>query len=57
MKKEFRKEFFSRNTILILFICAFVIVFGATFAANSFISFLLRTMEFNIEQRMMVASL
>jgi signal transduction histidine kinase/CheY-like chemotaxis protein len=52
-----KKEFFSRNTILILFILAFVIVFGVTFAANSFISFLLRTMEFNIEQRMMVASL
>ncbi|MDR2053117.1 MAG: hypothetical protein LBP80_06865, partial [Treponema sp.] len=52
-----KKDFFSRNIILILFIFAFVIVFGVTVAANSFISFLLRTMEYNIEQRMMVASL
>jgi signal transduction histidine kinase len=52
-----KKDFFSRNIILVLFILVFVIVFGVTFAANSFISFLLRTMEFNIEQRMMVASL
>jgi signal transduction histidine kinase/CheY-like chemotaxis protein len=51
-----KKEFFSRNIIFILFIFAFVTVFGVTFAAGSFISFLLRTMEFNIEQRMLVAS-
>ncbi|MDR0610146.1 MAG: response regulator [Planctomycetaceae bacterium] len=51
------KKFFSQNIILILFIFAFVIVFGVTIAANSFSSFLLRTMEFNIEQRMKVASM
>jgi signal transduction histidine kinase/CheY-like chemotaxis protein/HPt (histidine-containing phosphotransfer) domain-containing protein len=52
-----KKDFFSKNIILILFLFAFVIVFGVTFAANSFISFLLRTMESNIEQRMRLASL
>ncbi|MDR2103309.1 MAG: response regulator, partial [Treponema sp.] len=46
-----------RNIILILFILAFAIVFGVTLAANSFISFLLHTMEFNIEQRMKMTSL
>ncbi|MDR2706138.1 MAG: response regulator, partial [Planctomycetaceae bacterium] len=51
------RYFFSRNIILILIILAFVIVFGVTIAANSFISFLFRTMEFNIEQRMKVASM
>ncbi|MDR1483673.1 MAG: hypothetical protein LBT09_02500, partial [Planctomycetaceae bacterium] len=34
-----------------------MIVFGVTIAANSFISFLLHTMEYNIEQRMKVASM
>ncbi|MDR1140567.1 MAG: hypothetical protein LBL62_02670, partial [Planctomycetaceae bacterium] len=42
---------------MILIILAFVIVFGVTIAANSFISFLFRTMEYNIEQRMKVASM
>ncbi|MDR2706574.1 MAG: response regulator [Planctomycetaceae bacterium] len=51
------KNFFSQNIILILFILIFVIVFGVTIVANSFTSFLLHTMEFNIEQRMKMASL
>ena len=46
----------SRNLTYILFIFSFIVVLLVSFYANSLISFSLRTMEYNIERRLLAAS-
>ncbi|MDR2476581.1 MAG: response regulator [Treponema sp.] len=46
----------SKNTNLFLFITSFIIVFVVSAYASSLISFIFRTMEYNIEQRIIAVS-
>ena len=46
----------NKNVILILFGVSFVIVLAVSFYANSLVSFSMRTMEYNIEQRLISVS-
>ena len=50
------KQVQSKNINLFLFIASFIIVFVVSAYASSLISFILRTMEYNIEQRIMTVS-
>ncbi|MDR2718198.1 MAG: hypothetical protein LBB89_09060, partial [Treponema sp.] len=45
-----------KNIIPILFIISFIIVLLVSFYANSLISFSMRTMEYNIKQRLIAES-
>jgi hypothetical protein len=49
-------SFISRNIILLLFVFSFAVVCGVTLAAISLINFSMRTMEYNIEQRLIAVA-
>ncbi|MDR2589089.1 MAG: response regulator, partial [Spirochaetales bacterium] len=51
-----KKKFISENRVLILFVISCGIVLGVSFYAKTLIDFSMKTMEFNIEQRMTIAS-